>query len=243
MSAATHANGVTVRDTSRRAAGPITPPSPVEQSTPSRQDIARRGDHRIASADTEMSAEAPSNASLIRAPSSRDAPLRLLRTRQIYPAPGDTLGDTPTQIAGTTDRSGTIPTVGYFGTFIFRDGAWQDHGGGDRELVLDIHDSDIATVDYRPAPPGLGRFYLGYQPRDYFSDPDASWPVDAPAEVEAFVGWAEQTLGSAPDPADVSMLLAEDGGVPTEDFVEDSAATLIALLGLPLPPALAEVID
>jgi hypothetical protein len=39
------------------------------------------------------------------------------------------------------------------------------------------------------------------------------------------------------------MLIAEDGGTPPDDFVEDSAATLIALLGLPLPEALAEVID
>ena len=77
--------------------------------------------------------------------------------------------------------------MGYFGTFIYRDGEWRDHGGGERELVLDIHDSDIATVDYRPAPPGLGRFYLGYQPRDYFDDPDASWPVDIPAEIDGFV--------------------------------------------------------
>jgi hypothetical protein len=136
-----------------------------------------------------------------------------------------------------------MPAVGYFGTFIYRDGDWRDHGGGDRELVVDIHDSDIATVDYRPAPPGRGRFYLGYQPRDYFADPEASGPVDVPAEVDGFVGWAAETLGAAPDPADVRMLLAEDGGTPSDDFVEDSAATLIALLGLPLPPALAEVID
>jgi hypothetical protein len=131
--------------------------------------------------------------------------------------------------------------VGYFGTFIYRDGDWREQGGGERELVLDIHDSDIATVDYRPAPPGLGRFYLGHQPRDYFDDPEASAPVDVPAEVDGFVGWAADTLGRAPDPSDVRVLVAEDGEAPPDDFVEDSAATLIALLGLPLPPALAEV--
>lgn len=135
-----------------------------------------------------------------------------------------------------------MPAVGYFGTFIYRDGDWREHGGGERELVVDIHDSEIATVDYRPAPPGLGRFYLGHQPRDYFADPDASSPVDVPAEVDGFVGWAAETLGRSPDPADVRLLVAEDGGTPTDDFVEDSAATLIALLGLPLPRALAEVI-
>jgi hypothetical protein len=132
--------------------------------------------------------------------------------------------------------------VGYFGTFIFRDGEWRDRSGGSAELVVDIHDSDIATVDYRPAPPGLGRFYLGVQPRDYFADPDASRPLDVPAEVEGFVTWAERTLGRAPSPDDVRELVAEDGAVePTDDFVEDTAARLLGLLGLPLPPALAEV--
>jgi hypothetical protein len=133
--------------------------------------------------------------------------------------------------------------VGYFGTFIYRDGEWRDHGGSDRELVVDIHDSDIATVDYRPAPPGLGRFYLGVQPRDYFEDPDASRPVDVPAEVEAFRQWARQVLGTAPPHEDVRELVAEEGGVaePGGDFVEDAAARLLHLLGLPLPPALAEV--
>jgi hypothetical protein len=132
--------------------------------------------------------------------------------------------------------------VGYFGTFIYSDGDWRDRADGTPELVVDIHDSDIATVDYRPAPPGLGRFYLGIQPRDYFEDPDASRPVDVPAEVDGFVRWARQTLGRAPYPEDVRDLVAETGGtVPDDDFVEDTAAHLIRLLGLPLPPALAEV--
>jgi hypothetical protein len=132
--------------------------------------------------------------------------------------------------------------MGYFGTFIYRDGEWRDHGSGERELVVDIHDSDIATVDYRPAPPGLGRFYLGYQPRAYFEDPEASRPVDVPAEVEGFRGWARQVLGTAPAHDDLRELVAEEvTGAPADDFVEDSAARLIQLLGLPLPPALLEV--
>jgi hypothetical protein len=132
--------------------------------------------------------------------------------------------------------------VGYFGTFIYRDGEWRDRADGMPELVVDIHDSDIATVDYRPAPPGLGRFYLGIQPRDFFADPDASRPLDVPAEVDGFVGWASRTLGRAPHPEDVRDLVAEDGEtVPDDDFVEDTVARLIQLLGLPLPPALEEV--
>ena len=132
--------------------------------------------------------------------------------------------------------------MGYFGTFIYRDGDWREHGGTDAELVVDIHDSDIATIDYRPAPPGLGRFYLGFQPRDFFEDPEASRPIDVPAEVHGFVVWALRTLGHAPRPEDVRRLVAENGAEDAEDvFVEDTAARLIELLGLPLPPALAEV--
>jgi hypothetical protein len=132
--------------------------------------------------------------------------------------------------------------VGYFGTFIYDDGDWRERADGTPELVVDIHDSDIATVDYRPAPPGLGRFYLGIQPRDFFEDPDASRPLDVPAEVDGFVGWAEQTLGRAPRSEDVRDLVAEDGEtMPDDDFVEDTVARLIQLLGLPLPPALEEV--
>jgi hypothetical protein len=153
-----------------------------------------------------------------------------------------TRGDTATPDLPRNRPVRDHPGVGYFGTFIYRDGEWRDHGGGDRELVVDIHDSDIATVDYRPAPPGLGRFYLGVQPRDYFEDPDASRPVDVPAEVEGFRQWARQVLGTAPAHDDVRALVADEATEePADDFVEDAAARLIHLLGLPLPPALAEV--
>jgi hypothetical protein len=132
--------------------------------------------------------------------------------------------------------------VGYFGTFIFRDGQWQQRSGGaGPELVVDVHDSDIATIDYRPAPPGLGRFYLGHQPRDFFADPEASQPVDVPAEVDAFVGWAAQALGRAPEPAQLRPLVAEDGTRAAEDgVVEDTVVRLLDLLGLPVPEELAE---
>jgi hypothetical protein len=131
--------------------------------------------------------------------------------------------------------------VGYFGTFIFRDGQWQQRSGAGPELVVDVHDSDIATIDYRPAPPGRGRFYLGHQPRDFFADPEASQPVDVPAEVDAFVGWAAQTLGRAPQADELRPLVAEDGsGQAEDDVVEDTVVRLLDLLGLPVPEELAE---
>jgi hypothetical protein len=126
--------------------------------------------------------------------------------------------------------------VGYFGTFIYRDGQWQQRSGTGPELVVDVHDSDIATIDYRPAPAGRGRFYLGHQPRDYFGDPEASKPVDVPAEVEAFRGWATGTLGRAPRAKDVRPLLAEHAGQqPADDVVEDTVVRLLGLLGIPVP--------
>jgi hypothetical protein len=129
-----------------------------------------------------------------------------------------------------------MAVVGYFGTFIYRDGQWQQRSGTGPELVVDVHDSDIATVDFRPAPAGLGRFYLGHQPRDYFADPEASRPIDVGAEVEAFLGWATDTLGRAPRAEDVRPLLAEHAGQqPVDDAVEDTVARLLELLGVPVP--------
>ena len=126
-------------------------------------------------------------------------------------------------------------TVGY------RDGSWHDFPGAGDPLAITIQDSDIATIDYAPSD-AVGRFHLGFQPRDYFEDPDASRPVDVEAEVDGFLGWAEHTLGRAPHPEDILELVAEDGlDEPDDEFVEDTAARLLALLGLPLPPALAEV--
>src|SRR3954468_20593530 len=150
--------------------------------------------------------------------------------------------DTARRYRRVVGRLGQDRAVGYFGTFIYRDGAWLEHSDEPGALVVDIHDSDIATVDYRPAPPGRGRFYLGIQPRDYFEDPELSRPLDVPAEVDGFVSWASRTLGRAPHPEDVRDLVAENGStVPDDDFVEDTVARLLQLVGLPLPPALEEV--
>jgi hypothetical protein len=39
--------------------------------------------------------------------------------------------------------------VGYFGRFVYSDGAWRDEPTAEAFLAVDIHDSDIATVDFR----------------------------------------------------------------------------------------------
>lgn len=139
-------------------------------------------------------------------------------------------------LPGSVTPGGQDGDVGYFGTFIYRDGQWQQRSGSGSELVVDVHDSDIATIDYRPAPPGRGRFYLGHQPRDYFDDPEASRPVDVPAELDGFLTWADQTLGRAPRAADVRPLLAEHAEQqPSDDAVEDTVVRLLDLLDVPVP--------
>jgi hypothetical protein len=83
--------------------------------------------------------------------------------------------------------------LGLFGRFVYSEGEWRQEAVGDHYLAIDIHDSDIATVEYRPAP-GEGRFYFGFQPRDYFEDPEASGTVEADAEVDGLVRWAQRVL-------------------------------------------------
>jgi hypothetical protein len=135
--------------------------------------------------------------------------------------------------------------VGFFGTFVYSaDAGWSDSPSGDVWLRIDIHDSDVATVDYRPSASGLGRFYLGFDPCDYFGDPAAGGPVDRDAEATAFVEWAKLAVGAAITKEAVLPLLAEAGATePADDFVEDTARRLIRLLNLPLPQDLQDGAD
>ena len=55
--------------------------------------------------------------------------------------------------------------MGFFGRFVYSDGAWPDEPAGDAFLSVDIHDSDVATIDFQGAS-ATGRFFLGFQPRD-----------------------------------------------------------------------------
>ena len=99
-----------------------------------------------------------------------------------------------------------------------------------------MHDSDIATVDYAPAPEGLGRFYLGFQPRDYFDDPFESAPVDLAAEAEAFAEWALLVGAVDVEAKHVRRLLAEEHVEEPEDtFVEETVERLVRLVGCRSP--------
>jgi hypothetical protein len=131
--------------------------------------------------------------------------------------------------------------MGFFGTFVYADGQWgeSDAPPGGTFLRVDIHDDDIAQIDYRPAAPGLGRFYLGYEPAVYFEDPSASQPVDVLAEAEGFSNWVGNATGRPIGPDEILPLLADpDGAEPQEVFAEDAVVKLLGLAGLPLPESL-----
>lgn len=102
-------------------------------------------------------------------------------------------------------------------------------------LRAQIHDSDLAIISTRPVLAGGGVAYVGYQPRDYFDDPQASPVIDEDREAENLVEWA-RVHGSAPeDRSAVNRLLARIGEEPEEDFVEDAVVALLEALELPVP--------
>jgi hypothetical protein len=128
--------------------------------------------------------------------------------------------------------------VGLFGTFAYSDGRWtRGRPTAVPFLLVDVHDSDIATVDHRRADAGGGRFFLGYEPRIYFEEPDASPPVDVDSEAEAFAAWTREASGAEVDPAEVRRLMASpDGSPPEDDVVEETVDRLVVLAGLPPIP-------
>jgi hypothetical protein len=128
--------------------------------------------------------------------------------------------------------------MGSFGKYAYSEGRWSTDGPTAVPfLLVDVHDSDVATIDYRAADASGGRFYLGYEPRFYFDEPDAAAPVDTVAESEGFARWVRDVSGADVDPADVRRLMAptEDGVAPADDFVEETLERLLTLAGLPVP--------
>ena len=127
--------------------------------------------------------------------------------------------------------------MGYSGQLAYSDGRWTaGRPTAVPFLLVDVHDSDIATVDYRAADASGGRFFLGYEPRIYFEEPDASPPVDTATEAEGFARWVRGTAGTEVDPDDVRRLMASRSGAPpAEEHVEEAVEKLLSLVGLPLP--------
>lgn len=126
--------------------------------------------------------------------------------------------------------------MGNFETSVYESGSWMDDEATDEwQLRISVHDSDIATVEYRPSECAMGRFYLGFQPRDYFEDPAASDPVDLRAEAECFSVWASTVAGRDVPAEELMAMMAAEDIEPEDAFVEDTVILLLTRLGLALP--------
>jgi hypothetical protein len=125
--------------------------------------------------------------------------------------------------------------VGLFGKFAYSAGRWTPGAPTAVPfLLVDVHDSDVATVDYRAADASGGRFFLGYEPRFYFDERDAAFPVDVGAEAEGFARWVKEASGGDVEATAVQQLMASPEGAPPEDeTVEETVDRLVALAGLP----------
>jgi hypothetical protein len=127
--------------------------------------------------------------------------------------------------------------MGLLATFAYSDGRWSSDGPTAVPfLLVDVHDSRVATVDYRMADASGGRFFLGYEPRFYFDEAGAGTPVDIGAEADGFARWAREATGTDVEPAEVAALMASpEGAPPTDERVEETVERLCALAGLPTP--------
>nr|WP_042190502.1 hypothetical protein [Kibdelosporangium sp. MJ126-NF4]CEL19390.1 hypothetical protein [Kibdelosporangium sp. MJ126-NF4]CTQ94811.1 hypothetical protein [Kibdelosporangium sp. MJ126-NF4] len=140
--------------------------------------------------------------------------------------------------------------MGLFGTYLYDGDKWTPHDVDVQPetdgpwLMVDIHDSDIATISYHPAGPGTGVAYIGCTPRAYFGDENASAPTDTAREAEGLAAWREE-LGVSPVTSDDLVdFLAEDepqkwGDDEDEDdvesFVEVRTAEFLSALTVPVP--------
>jgi len=129
--------------------------------------------------------------------------------------------------------------VGSFERYVYADGAWGEGATDDPWLSIQLHDSDFAAVRYSPAPEGLGLFYVGYQPSDYFERPGDNDPVDLDCEAAGIAAWASRTSGAPVAADDVLPFIApEHVEGETEDvFVEQTIDRLLVVLRLPAVPA------
>ncbi|MFG1851433.1 hypothetical protein ACGFJT_06290 [Actinomadura geliboluensis] len=152
--------------------------------------------------------------------------------------------------------------MGFFGTYVYDGARWLEHlpdQPPDLEepwLMVDVHDSDIAIIVYRPMGPGTGVAYLGHTPRTYFEDEGASAPTNTAREAAGLTAWRDQVhggVGEAGREAKESQLVAylaadidpaeievhEDEDVDELDdeeiFVEVKAGRFLAALDLPVP--------
>jgi hypothetical protein len=125
--------------------------------------------------------------------------------------------------------------VGLFGKFAYSAGRWSaGRPTAVPFLLVDVHDSRIATVDYRFTDASGGRFHLGHEPRHYFEEPETADAVDTGQEAAGFARWVRDAEAGDVDPDDVQRLMAApDGAPPRDEQVEITVDRLLKLAGLP----------
>ena len=159
--------------------------------------------------------------------------------------------------------------MGFFGTYLYAGEQWTEHDPEqpvdlpDPWLMVNIHDSDFTIVAYHPEYEGTGVAYLGYTPRMYFESENEHPRTDTAREATALTTWwtnhAPTTDPTIPETKRAELLpyLAEDldtfdledededddEDLPdSEIYVEAKTADFLTSLGLPLPPALAQLL-
>lgn len=150
--------------------------------------------------------------------------------------------------------------MGFSGSYVYDGTSWSELDGEvgllatqpvEPRLSISVHDSDIATVSYAPRGVGTGIAYLGFTPRTYFDDPNASRPTDVALEARGLASWSG-ALGDGPDEREttnlVASLLASDVDTDADEelddadvFVEDTVVRLLTALGMPVPDGLLDL--
>jgi len=118
--------------------------------------------------------------------------------------------------------------MGFFGGYIFDGHDWLEFEPSSGTvpkvdspwLKVVIFDSDIADISYHPAGPGTGVAYLGFTPRVYFEDDNASAPTDVERESAGLAAWVATYQGGGDEAALQDLIvpfLASDDGDDEED--------------------------
>jgi hypothetical protein len=168
--------------------------------------------------------------------------------------------------------------MGFFGGYIFDGRDWQEFepsSGAAPEvaspwLKVTIFDSDVADIRYDPAGPGTGVAYLGFTPRVYFEDENASAPTDVEREAAGLAAWVSARQGGGDETALQELITPflasddlddedkdeddeaddawddeddddlDDDDLDADTFVEVRLARLFEAIGVPVPDDLAD---
>lgn len=136
--------------------------------------------------------------------------------------------------------------MGFFGAYMYAEGRWSDVDMDDEVstpaepwMFVLIYDGDIGTVRYAPSGEAAGEAFVGFTPRVYFDDENASRPTDPARESHGLAAWARAVVGSEVDASQVASFLASDDSDDSDGVVETHLAELLTYLGLTLPADLA----